>query len=256
LSPLLIGSLVAGGILILLSIGFINHSLERTKLERARLTAELSARLKVCQTLAFQLPGQFMSPDLKKLLVSYEVHLLEKLLRVDRKNQRAQQALNSARQLLTQADIPVDNAPIKVDNPIKAKDIRLQLENLHHLLNQMHRDGLLDKNALQQWATLINQQLVATALDMFQIVAEQAMRDQKPRVAKLQYERAIAYLTQLNNPAHNHELERYRQLLKMAELATIRTEQAQTDDANELTAGLQELEQSDAAWKKKAVYDD
>lgn len=256
MSPLLIVSLVAGGILVLLGIGFINHSLERTKLERARLTAELGARIKVTQSLAAQLPGQFMSPDLKKLLITYEAHLLEKLLRVDRKNQRAQQALNSARELLAQPDMPVDNAPVKVDNPIKAKDVRLQLENLHHLLNQVHRDGLLDKNALQQWSTLINQQLVATALDMFQIVAEQAMRDRKPRVAKLQYERAIAYLTQLNNPAHSQQLERYRQLLKMAELATIRSEQAQTDDTNELSAGLQELEQNDDAWKKKAVYDD
>ncbi|WP_022963165.1 hypothetical protein [Halopseudomonas pelagia] len=256
MSPLLIGILVAGGVLILLSIGFINHSLEQTKLERARLTAELNARLNICQTTGSQLPGQFMSPELKKILISYEAHLLGKLLRVDRKNQRAQQQLDASRNLLAQTDIPVDNAPLKIDNPVAAKEVRSQLENLQHLLTQAHHDGVLDKASLQQWSVQIRQQLIALALDMFQIIAEQAMRENKPRVAKLQYERAITYLNNLKSPAYTQELERYKHLMKMAEIATIRAEQANTGDSSELTAGLQELEQSDASWKKKAVYDD
>ncbi|KAA0696409.1 hypothetical protein DT594_03400 [Halopseudomonas laoshanensis] len=256
MSPLLIGILVAGGVLILLSIGYINHSLERAKLERARLTAELNARLKVCQNTSSQLPGQFMSPELKKLLLSYEAHLLTKLLRVDRKNQRAQQQLDATRNLLAQTDIPVDNAPLKIDNPVTAKEVRSQLENVRQLLTQAHLEGLLDKATLAQWSNQIRQQLIAIALDMFNVVAEQAMRDKKPRVAKLQYERAVTYLNNLNSPAHAQELERYKQLMKMAEIATVRAEQANPDENNELSAGLQELEQSDDSWKKKAVYDD
>lgn len=256
MSPLIIGILVAGGVLILLSIGYINHSLERMKIERARLTAELNARLKVCQNTSGQLPGQFMSPDLKRCLISYEVHLLTKLLRIDRKNQLAQQALDANRNLLAQTDIRVDNAPLTIDNPVTAKEVSSQLEDLRHLLIQAHREGLLDKASLQQRTTQIRQQMIALALDMFQVVAEQAMRDQKPRVAKLQYERAITYLNNLNSPAHAQELERYKQLVKMAEVATARAEQANVDDNSELSAGLQELEQSDTAWRKKALYDD
>lgn len=256
MSPLLIGILVAGGVVILLGIGFINHSLERAKLERARLTAELNARIKVCRATNSQLPGQFMSPELKKILISYEAHLLAKLVRVDRKNQRAQEQLDANRTLLAQTDIAVDNAPLKIDNPQTAKEVRSQLENVRNLLTQAHHDGLVDKAALQQWSALIREQLIALALDMFQVAAEQAMRENKPRMAKLQYERAIAYLHNLNSPRHTQELERFKQLLKMAEVATIRAEQASSDDPSELNAGLQELEQSDAAWKKKAVYDD
>lgn len=256
MSPLLIGILVAGGLLILLSIGFINHSLERAKLDRARLNAELNARLKVCQATGSDLPGQFISVELKKILLAYEAHLLGRLLRVDRKNQRAQQQLEANRSLLAQTDIPVENAPLKIDNPVAAKQARMQLENLRHLLTQAHHEGLLDKAALQHWSAQIREQLIALALGMFQAVAEQAMRDKKPRIAKLQYERAITYLNSLNNPAYAQELERYKQLLKMAELATTRAELAGSDDDNELTAGLQELEQSDASWKKKTVYDD
>lgn len=256
MSPLVIGALVAGGVVLLLSIGFISHGLERARLERARLSAELSARLKVCHSLNAQLPGQFMSTELKQLLLGYEVHLLEKLVRLDRKNQRAQQQLTATRQLLAQTDTPIENAPLKIDNPVDAKEVRLQLENLNSLLTQAQHAGLLDQQSLQQWSAQISQHLVSTALDLFQIVAEQAMREHKPRVAKLQYERAIAYLHNLNSPAYAQHLERYQQLLNMAGAATIRAEQSTVDDHSELSAGLQELEQSDGAWKKKAVYDD
>lgn len=256
MSPLVIGALIAGGVLLLLSIGFISHGLERARLERARLSADLSARLKICHTLNAQLPGQFMSPELKQILSGYEIHLLEKLLRIDRKNQRAQQQLTATRQVLAQVDTPIENAPLKIDNPVSAKEVRLQLETLNSLLTQAQHAGLLDKPGLQQWTAQIRQHLVNTALDMFQIVAEQAMREHKPRVAKLQYERAIAYLHKLSSPAYAAHLQRYQQLLSMAEAATIRAEQSTGDDNSELSAGLQELEQSDGAWKKNAVYDD
>jgi hypothetical protein len=36
----------------------------------------------------------------------------------------------------------------------------------------------------------------------------------------------------------------------------VQSEQTISADSNELSAGLQELEKTDAEWKKKAVYDD
>ena len=47
MSPLLIGGLLAGGLIILVCVGFISHSLERNRLERARQVAELNARIKL-----------------------------------------------------------------------------------------------------------------------------------------------------------------------------------------------------------------
>lgn len=256
MSPILIGALIGGGLLILLGIGFISHGLERARLERARLSAELQARLKVCQSVNHQLPGQFMSPELKKLLLSLEAHLLDKLSRLERKEQRTQQQLTAVRQLLAQPDIQVENAPQKIDSAAVAKDTRHLLENLRGLLLQAHSDGLLDKAGLQQWSAQVRQHLITTALEMFRIAAEQGMRENKPRVAKLQYERAIAYLSNLKSPAYAQHIEHYKMLLRKAEEATLRAEQSTAPGASELSAGLQELEQVDEAWKKKAVYDD
>ncbi|MEH6670762.1 hypothetical protein [Halopseudomonas sp.] len=256
MSPLLIGALVAGGVLLLLSIGFISHGLERARIEKARSIAELTARLKVCRTINGQLPGQYMSPELKTLLIGLEISLLEKLTRLDRKDERAQQMLESARQELKKPEVNVGNPPVKMESEVQAKDARLMLENLHSLLKQAHRERMIDQLTLQQWSEQIRQYLLATSLEVFEVLARQGMRQGKPRVAKLQYERAIAYLHQQNDPTLANQILRFKDLLKQAAAATVRSEQATSADSSELSAGLQELEQTDEEWKKKAVYDD
>ena len=256
MSPLLIGALVAGGVLLLLSIGFISHGLERARIEKARSIAELTARLKVCRTINGQLPGQYMSPELKTLLIGLEISLLEKLTRLDRKDERAQQMLESARQELKKPEVNVGNPPVKMESEVQAKDARLMLENLHSLLKQAHRERMIDQLTLQQWSEQIRQYLLATSLEVFEVLARQGMRQGKPRVAKLQYERAIAYLHQQNDPTLASQILRFKDLLKQAAAATVRSEQATSADSSALSAGLQELEQTDEEWKKKAVYDD
>ncbi|MFD1701192.1 hypothetical protein ACFSB1_17820 [Halopseudomonas phragmitis] len=256
MSPLLIGALVIGGLLILISIGFINHSLERARLERARQVADLNARLNVCDTVSIQLPGQFMSPELKSLLLRLEVQLLEQLVKVDRKNDSPGKRLDSTRQQLSSAEPEINNPPLKVTSEAQAKDVRLMLENLHKLLTQAHKDGLIDKPALQRWSAQIRQFLINTALELFQSLAEQAMRQGKPRLAKLQYERAISYLQKHNNPAYTEHLQRLKHQHQQAEQLAAQHEHTSSDDNTELAAGLKAMEESDEAWKKKAVYDD
>lgn len=256
MSPLLIGGLVAIGVLILISIGFISHSLERARLERARQIAELSAKVKHCNAVAAQLPGQFMSAELKALLLQIERHLLEQLSRLDRKNQRVQTQLEQVNQQLSLGDPTADNAPLAITSEVQAKEVRHLLENLHKLIAQANQDGLIDKPTLQRWSLKVRQDLVTTALEMFQGLARQAMQQGKPRVAKLQYERAIAYLQKQNDPSHAELIARLRLMHREAEQAAIRAEQSTAVDFSELSAGLQALEQDDEAWKKKAVYDD
>lgn len=256
MSPLVIGLLVAGGVLILLSIGFISHGLERARIERARSIADLGSRLKVCRNINAQLPGQYMSPELKVLLTSIEISLLEKLTRLDRKDERTRQMLESARQELRKTEISVDNPPLKMESEIQAKEARLMLENLLTLLKQARHEGMIDQLTLQQWSTQLRQHLLATSLEVFEVLAREGMRQGKPRVAKLQYERAIAYLHQQNDPALAAQVLRFKDLLKQASDATVRSEQETGAESSELSAGLQELEKSDEEWKKKAVYDD
>ncbi|HDZ57365.1 MAG TPA: hypothetical protein ENI17_14325 [Pseudomonas xinjiangensis] len=256
MSPLLIGALVAGGILILLSIGFISHGLERARLERARQAAELGSRIRYCETISSQLPGQFMSAELKNLLLVVQQHLLEQLVRLDRRNDKATTHLSQVRLQLASTETTVSNPPVTIGDEAQAKEARLLLENLHKLLTQASHDGLLDKTSLHEWSRQIQRYIVMTSLDMFQALARQGLQQGKPRVAKLQYERAIAYLQKQNDPAYNEHLASLRYQLNEAEVAAAQSEQTADAQSSELVAGLDALKQDDDGWKKKAVYDD
>ena len=82
------------------------------------------------------------------------------------------------------------------------------------------------------------------------------MQQGKPRVAKLQYERAVAYPTKLNNPAFSEHLAQYKALMQRADAAVVAENQQSTGAPSELDAGLEVMESAEEIWKKKAVYDD
>ncbi|MGU0673785.1 hypothetical protein ACSER5_13685, partial [Pseudomonas aeruginosa] len=75
MSPLLITALIIGGIALLIAIGYINHVVENSKLEKARLKAELNDRVRRCAQISESLPGQFVSPSLKLLMSQIELSL-------------------------------------------------------------------------------------------------------------------------------------------------------------------------------------
>lgn len=255
MSPLLIGGLLAAGLLVLVSIGFISHSLERARLERARQSAEVSARIKIGNGVMASLPGQFLPAELGTLLLEIEIKLLEKLARINKNAPDVEKRLASSRSQLEQNQ-PPSNAPVALDTEAKGKDARIQLENLHKQLRHAEADGLIDKATLKHWSGQIRQFLIAAALDTFNATAKLGMQQGKPRVAKLQYERAIAYLTKLNNPAFSQHLEQYKALLLKAETAVTTQTQSASGGSSELDAGLEQLESADGQWKKNAVYDD
>ncbi|GAA6130326.1 hypothetical protein [Halopseudomonas sabulinigri] len=255
MSPLLIGGLLAAGLLVLVSIGFISHGLERARLERARQSAEVSARIKIGNSVMASLPGQFLPAELGTLLLQIEVQLLEKLARINKNAGDVSQRLAASRAQLEQNQVP-SNAPVTLDSEAKGKEARIQLENLYKQLQQAQADGLIDKATLTHWSSQIRRFLVAANLDTFNATAKQGMQQGKPRVAKLQYERAIAYLTKLNNPAFSEHLKQYKALLQRAEAAVVAQDQSASGQPSELDAGLQQMESADDQWKKNAVYDD
>lgn len=80
------------------------------------------------------------------------------------------------------------------------------------------------------------------------------MREGKPRVAKLQYERAVDYLSKQRSGVHADQMAVFRHLLIQAEQTAIQMEQGAA--GSELAEGVQALEEDDQAWRKKALYDD
>lgn len=254
MSTMLIVALVIGGLILVVGIGFFSQALERARLERARALAELQARWNHCNSINTSLPGQFMTVELKQLLLDIEVKLLEQLLRLDPRNARYSTQLTEVRQQLSKGEPKVSNAQVAINNETAAQAARRQLSDLMQLLEAACSGGMLDGQAYQHWARQIRQHQVETTLTMYRALAEAAMREGKPRVAKLQYERAVDYLSKQRSGVHADQMAVFRHLLIQAEQTAIQMEQGAA--GSELAEGVQALEEDDQAWRKKALYDD
>ncbi len=153
MSPVVITILIVAGITILIAIAFINSTLEKNKLEKARQKADLTDRVRRCGNLSESMPGQLMSPALKLLLSKIELQLGEQLLPLDKGNAPLLGRLGDLRtQVAMGESIPIKNPPQPVLAEAKAKEIRFQLEALHSLIVRAQQDGQLNAADAKNWS--------------------------------------------------------------------------------------------------------
>ncbi|AYC33181.1 hypothetical protein D3880_12850 [Pseudomonas cavernae] len=255
MSPLVITLLIVGGIAILIAIGYINHMVENNKLEKARLKADLSDRVRRCREIAETLPGQFMSPALKLLLAHLQLQSNERLLPLDKHNTALKVRIEELRYLVGQGEsIAVANPPQKVLTEAKAKDIRYLLENLHGQIGRASKEGTLQALDAKHWAKEIQQMLVHTNIELFTNLGQQALQQNQPGQARLAFERGVQYLRKQNDPSpYQAALKQLEMQLARANSMVLDTIKPLEDESSELTDGLKSLD--DDGWKKKQIYD-
>ena len=254
MTPLMITLLVAAGIFLLIGIGFLNHMAENSKLEKARLKVELSDRLRRCGELTETFPGQFMSPGLKLLLTRLELNATQRLLNMDKGNDRLKARVAELSGLVAQGEsIPVNNPPGPIQTEAKAKDVRFLLEALHGQITRAAQEGFLPANEAKHWVREVRHILVLLHIEFFNNLGQQALQQEQPGQARLAFERGAQYLRKQPEPAvYAEQLQLMEKLLARANAMVLATTKPAEDDVNELTQGLKEV---DADWKKKAIYD-
>ena len=256
MSPLVITIMIVAGIALLMAIAYINHMVENNKLEKARLKADLSDRLRRSQDLAETLPGQLMTPALKLLLSRLQLHFGERLLPLDKNNSALKARIDELRKLIALGEsIPVNNPPQQILSEAKAKEIRYQLENLHGQMTRSAQEGLLPANEAKHWLKEIRHMLTQVHIEFFGNLGQQALQQGQPGQARLAFERGVQYLRKQNDPArYQNELKTFEEQLARANAMVLDKTQPAADEASELNQGLESLE-SEADWKKKNIYD-
>ena len=255
MSPLVITALIIAGIVVLFVIGYINHMVENSKLEKARLKADLNDRVRRSRDVSENMPGQLMSPALKVLLSRFELHYGERLLALDKQNINLMGRLTELRDLIAKGDsAPVRNPPQPILTEAKAKDIRFLLENLHGQINRAAQDGALPANEAKRWLGELRHLLVQLHFEFFSNLGQQSMQQGHPGQARLAYERGVQYLRKQPEPkVYEEQLTYLEKLLARANAQVLDRMAPAEDEHNELTDGLKT--DAEETWKKKVIYD-
>ena len=230
MSPVLITGLVIAGLFILIAIGVINQIVEKNNLEKARLRAELSDRMRRCANLSDHMP-------------------------LDKKNAVLSTRIDTLRGAVAKGDdIPVQNAPVKVTTEAQAKEVRLLLEDLHAQIVWANKQQQLDTPAAKRWLQQIQRMMVLLHAEYFTNIGQQALQQGSAHKARLAFERGIQHIRKQPNPAE------YQALLKPLEANYAHAnkleqtqQQPKLDEPSELAEGLKTLESEDD-WKKNNIY--
>jgi hypothetical protein len=254
-SPLLITALVVTGVVALVLLGYLNHVLENSKLEKARLKAELTDRLRRCEHLTHALPGQFITPSLKALLVRLQLHYQQRLLTLDKRNEELRQRIEETQALVAQGEnIAVGNLPQKVSSEAIAKDLRFQLETLHSQLAHAVQINLLNANEARHWQQEIRHLLVLTHIELFLNLGQQALHQQHAGQARLAFERGVQYLRkQPDLQRYQSQLAQLERQLERANERVLQDVSSNKQQPSQLTEGLEALAEDE--WKKTNLYD-
>ncbi|SNS99544.1 hypothetical protein [Pseudomonas segetis] len=256
MSPLVITLLIVGGIGMLLIIAYINHAVENSKLEKARLKAELNDRIRRCAEVSESMPGQLMSPNLKLLLSQIQQAYSERLLAKDKANTRLKESIAELQQLVAQGEsIPVKNPPVKILNEQQAKQTRFILEDLHSQITRAGQDGILPAAQAKQWLQQIPPLLTQLHIEYFGNIGQRALQQNQAGQARLAFERGVQYLRKQNDPArYSAALKQFQEQLQIANNLVLNQTPAPVDENSELNQGLESIG-SDEDWKKKNIYD-
>lgn len=255
MSPLVITLFVVIGILALGFIVYISHALEKAKLEKARLKADLIDRIKRCDRLVVQLPGQFLNLELKGVLQRIQLHYLEQLARIDRSDPNIQNQINALRNPLDANRL--ENAVVKVRNDEIAKGLRFQLEGLNAQIVHAGQQNILTRSEAVKWTNEVRKMLISLNLELFHSVGANALRLKQGGQAKLAFERGLQYLAKLPERDQYHdERRKLEEQLAVADKLVVHQMSNGGNVATELTSGIESLEkEEEEQWKRKSLYD-
>lgn len=253
MSPIVITLLIVTGLVILICIGYINHMLENSKLEKARLRADLNDRARRSRDVSDNLPGQLMTPALKLLLSRFELQFNDRLLPLDNTNSALRARITELRELINKNElIPINNIAQLINSEAKAKEVRFILENLNSQISRATQDGLMQVNEAKHWNKEIQHMLTLLHIDFFNTLGQQALQNAQPGQARLAFERGVQYLRKQPEPGkYQAQLAQLENQLDRANALVLENSKPADDEVNQLTEGLKSLEDDDN-WKKKS----
>ena len=252
-SPLVITLLIVAGIFLLIAIAYINHMLESSKLEKARLKADLIDRTRRNRSVSDNLPGQLMTPALKLLLSRLELQASDRLLALDKANSELRTRIAELREQVNKNELIAIGNPVQpINTEARAKEVRFILENLHSQISRAAQDGLLQANEAKHWNKEIQNMLCLLHIDFFNNLGQQALQKGQPGQARLAFERGVQYLRKQPEPAkYQAQLAQLENHLNRANAMVLETSKPAENEVNQLTEGLKDLDDEDS-WKKKS----
>lgn len=230
---------------------------EKARIERARKITALEDRYKRCERLLTELPGQYLTPELKLLLLNEMEAACDNLAAFS-----SGLPIEKWREAATQEKARIQDeqdttTPVAIDTPEKSRYIKELLESLFKLIISMHKSGRIDGETSREKQQYILFLVHKTHADLHVFQAREHIRKNQIRQAIHAYHMASTEMGKSrDNPLATRAVKAFRK--RITELEAVNEKGESTGSAepdSELDKQWDRFFHEDD-WKKKPDYDD
>ncbi|MFT6979428.1 MAG: hypothetical protein ACJARK_000926 [Marinobacter psychrophilus] len=242
---------------IAITVVTISHLREKARIQRVRHIAMLEKNYKLANRLLSELPGQYLSSDLKLILIQQMEHSCNSLATLNTAlpiDQRRDALVLLKQQIRDGADKTVQ---MPIDLPQKATAVKDLLQSLFAMLEAMHEAGRLDAATAQKNLKYVLFLVHKTQTDLLVFQARDCMRQNEIRKAIHAYHLASTEMGKsADNPVAIEAVKSFRIRIKELEALTgTETDSASLEAHRKQDKEWDTLLENDN-WKKKTNYDD
>jgi hypothetical protein len=231
---------------------------ERARIERARKITATEDQYKRASRLMSELPGQYLTSDLKLLLIRNMEASCKALVAL-----RAGSSVDSWRASVQELRQKVENdddqrPPVKIDSADKSGYVQELLQNLFKMIESMHKAGQIDGPTAKKNLRLVLFLVHKTRADLHAFQARVHARQNEIRQAINAYHLASTEMGKSrDNPMAAKAVKIFRTRIKELETMEkdIGTEKPDTGAPTKLGREWDNF-LGDDEWRKKADYDD
>jgi len=248
---------LAAIVVISITVIVISQMREKARIERIRKITALEDSYKRCNRLLSELPGQYLTPDLKLLLlkriedVCNDLAGLKSGLPVDEWRETALQRKTLIRE--NRDDVKVT----KIDSPEKSNYVKELLQNLFKMIESMHKSGRVDGATAKKNLKYVLFLVHKTHADLHVFQAREHIRQNQIRKAIHSYHLASTEMGKSrDNPLAMKAVKSFRTRIKELEAASANGDSKDSIVSQSCMDKQWDNFLHDEEWKKKADYDD
>ena len=246
-------------IVVFASIGIIviSQMRERAKIEKARHLTALQDTYNRSHRLLDEIPGQYMTPELKLLLVKRIEETCRNLDQLGSDLPTAKWRSDALAIKQKVVDGNDETAATKIDSPEKATHVKELLQNLFKMIESLQKTGRIDNTTARKNLKHVLFLVHKTHADMHVFQARAYIKQDEIRKAIHAYHLASTEMNKSqDNPPAMKAVKSFRGRIKELEAALadgVTTEPK--EQQHRLDKEWDNFLQDDDSWKKKADYD-
>jgi len=230
---------------------------EKARIERARKITALGDNYKRCERLLSEIPGQYLTPELKLLLLKRMLDICNDLAGLKSSLPVSQWRESAEQRKILVRENRDEIRQIKIDSVEKSNAAKDLLQNLFKLIESMHKSGRIDAATAKKNLKYVLFLVHKTHADLHVFQARDLIRQNEIRKAIHAYHLASTEMGKSqDNPLAMKAVKSFR--IRIKELEAMMTEGGNASPAESGSKLDKQWDDflHDEEWKKKADYDD